>query len=205
MLLVVFTQGHVVGQEFSPTHFRQRHFDFYEIPLLHWQITPIRRRTTTPETARFVRQRAFVRTAPGTPTTWHLVSISRGVTGSTPGDAELLTTQLGMIAEGGQPYWKRWSQDHPGRAKVLWPVIQRLAIRELYVLMPPLLELAQFDRTPAELAATVDASLRREYGELVRDMQAANRDALAQELLREALQDYPDDPQLNRLASERSP
>ena len=35
LFIVIKTQGFVSGNEFSPTHFQQRKFSFYEIPLIH--------------------------------------------------------------------------------------------------------------------------------------------------------------------------
>ena len=43
-------QGNISGTEFSPTHFQQRDFGFYEIPLIHLQISPIKRSASTPST-----------------------------------------------------------------------------------------------------------------------------------------------------------
>ncbi|MEM9587669.1 MAG: hypothetical protein AAGA03_10340, partial [Planctomycetota bacterium] len=42
MAMVVLFPGHVSGIEFAPSHFEARRFQFYELPLLQLQITPIR-------------------------------------------------------------------------------------------------------------------------------------------------------------------
>ena len=198
MLAAVRTQGHVSGQEFSASHFQVRDFRFYEIPLLHIQITPIRRSSRTPIAARYLRQQSLITAPNGPPTSWHLVRLSRGLTGPTPGDAQLLVDQL-TLQQSGQSYWRRWSRDHPKQAQVLWPLVQRLAPRELYLLIPALLETAQQKQSAAELERALQRQLRREYRELVRDLQAAGRPALAEQLLEEALSEYPDDPGLQRL------
>lgn len=198
LFIVIRTQGFVTGYEFSPTHFQQRSFSFYEIPLIHLQITPIKRTGSTPKTATYLRQNSLITPYPGTPTTWHLVSISRGLTGSTPADANLLMDQL-SLSSGGDEYWRKWSIDHPKLAIVLWPVIQKLAQRELYILMPQVFELAQLEQTPETLQEQIDNQLRRQYRGLIEDMQAANRGELAQSLLAEAVQDYPQDADLKTL------
>lgn len=198
LFIVVRTQGHVSGAEFSPTHFQQRQFSFYEIPLIHVQITPIKRTSSTPRTALYVRQNGLIQTPTGSPDDWHLVSISRGMTGSTPADAQLLVEQLQM-SNSGNEYWRTWSIDHPNQAKVLWATIQNLAERELYILMPPLFELAQIDRSPAELQQAFDEHLQREYVQLIQDMRAADRPDLADALLSEAIKDYPDNQPLRNL------
>jgi hypothetical protein len=198
LFIVITTQGSVSGDEFSPTHFQLRKFSFYEIPLIHVQITPIKRVGATPKTATYVRQNSLITPHTGTPTVWHLVSISRGLTGTTPADAGLLLDQL-QLESGGDEYWRKWSIDHPEQAKVLWPVIQKLAQRELYILMPPLFELAQVDRSPEELQEMIDRALIGQYVGLIEDMQADDRSELAQQLLAEAAEDYPDDAALQNL------
>ncbi len=94
-------------------------------------------------------------------------------------DADLLIDQL-LLNPDGDLYWKKWSNDHPKLAAVLWPVIQKLAERELYILMPRLFEFAQPDQSPADLQASIDAYLVEQYRGLIADMVAADRIELAQ-------------------------
>tara|TARA_R110002073_G_scaffold336224_2_gene531064 strand:+ start:12287 stop:13006 length:720 start_codon:yes stop_codon:yes gene_type:complete len=199
VLLFVRTQGFVSGREISPDTFVMRDFQFYEIPLVHLQITPIRRTASTPKTAIYLRQKKLV-VDPSTPTgRWDLVRIARGFTGATPMDGQLLVDQLSLEHQGNE-YWRQWSIDHPGHAKVFWPVIQRLANRELYLLMPPLFELAQRQQTAAELGAKIDQMLVTQYRDLILDMRSAKRDELATGLLEEALKDFPDAEELKVLS-----
>ncbi len=198
VFILIRTQGHVTGQEFCPTHFRERNFSFYEIPVIHLQITPIKRAYSTSPTAMHVRQNALIKNYTGTPTVWHLVSLSRGLTGTTPADANLLIDQFG-IQDGGNPYWKTWSADHVKKAKVFWPFVQKLAERELYILMPELFELAQRDLDPVKLQTEIDVYLQDQYHDLILDMRASERDELADQLLKEALLDYPNDKRLAKL------
>ncbi|MCP4888420.1 MAG: hypothetical protein P1U77_12350 [Rubripirellula sp.] len=198
IFFVIRAQGYVEGVEFSPTHFQQRQFSFYEIPLIHSQITPIRRTSATPRTATYVRQSGLIPTAFGPPTDWHLVSISWGLSASKPADAQLLVDQL-ELSTGSSDYWRDWSKDHPQHAKVFWPVIQKLAIRELYVLMPPLFEIAQNDQSAADFDAAINEQLQRDYFQLIQDMREAKKPDLARELLVEALGDFPDNQPLQSL------
>jgi hypothetical protein len=204
LFVIVRLQGHVSGQEFSPTHFRVRKFSFYEIPLLHLQITPIKRSDVTPRSATYLRQKTLIRAPKGIPTTWHLVSISRGLTGSTPADADLLVEQLTIGLDRGD-FWRQWSIDHPQRANILWPLIQRLAERELYVLMPRLMEMSQTDQPAAQFSQQADQWLQQQYVSLVNDMRAAERDQLADQLLEEALSDFPESAELSKLKRPGSP
>ncbi len=205
---VILTQGHVTGSEFSPTHFQMRDFSFYEIPVLGLQITPIKRSSSTPETAVFLRQNNYVPPPTGQPDTWHLVRITRGYSGDTPADAGMLIDPLTMT-QNSDVYWKKWTTDHPKAGNVLWPQISKLAGRELYVLMPAILELAQDTTEPKKLSAAIDRYLATEYAVLVSDLHAAadagktsSRD-VADGLLVEAIADYPDDAELKRLVAQK--
>ena len=139
----------------------------------------------------------------GTPTIWHLVSLSRGLTGATPADANLLVDQL-QLDPGGTDYWTQWSKKHSKKAKVLWPLVQRLAERELYLLIPAVFERAQLEpQTPQQLQQAIDDYLRSEYVLLIQDMRAADRNDLANQLLAEAQRDYPNDSALAALTQSK--
>ena len=197
---VIRTQGSVSGFEFAPSHFEQRTFSFYEIPLIHLQITPIRRMGDTPQTAKYVRMTTLKNVPKGRATTWHLVSISRGLTGQTVADADLLMQHL-QLGDDQDPYWKSWSKQHPNHSAILWPIIQQLAKRELYVLIPMVFQIAEANAdSSTQMQKTLDKRLAEEYVTLVKDMKEAKKDDIAAELLAEALVDYPNAPELNRLA-----
>ena len=198
VFFIVRTQGHVTGKEFSPTHFQARSFSFYEIPILQIQITPIRRKGQSIGAANYLRQKSLINPGKGLPEYWHLIQISRGLSGQTLRDAELLTHQLEMSDDSGS-VWKQWSVDHPKRAAVLWPVTQKLAERELYFLIPSVLEIAKRDLSPSDLDSEINAYLRAEYYDLVEDSSEAGQPELANQLLDEALGDFPDDLKLKSL------
>ncbi len=82
---------------------------------------------------------------------------------------------------------------------MLWPTIRQLAIRELYILMPQVFDYALGTDNDIELKKQIDDYLRTSYAELVTEMRNAKRDQLANELLKEALYDYPTDPTLLKL------
>ncbi len=188
---VIWVQGSVRGSEFSPTHFQQRDFHFYEIPLIRLQITPIRRSVSTPGTAKFLRQKSLIQAPKGQPAYWHLVSIGRGISDLTAADAQFLINQIQMEQDGVM-YWENWSTDHPKSAAILWPIVQKLAKRELYVLLPKMFEIAQGNQSPTELESDFDSYLISQYTSLIQDMVAADRDEVARQLVAEAKTDYPD-------------
>lgn len=57
--------GHVSGVEFDPVTFQTRTFQYYEIPLLHIQITPVRRKTRSPQASVYLSQNNLLQ--PGGP------------------------------------------------------------------------------------------------------------------------------------------
>ncbi|WP_182866063.1 hypothetical protein [Stieleria mannarensis] len=200
---VVAIKGNVSGTEFAPSHFQTRQFSFYEIPFLHLQITPITRRDSTGPLARQIRAKGWITVVRGKkPSGWHLVSLRRGPT-STPAVAGLLTDTM-QLQDSGSPFWVSWNNDHPNRASVLWPTVQRLAERELYVMLPELFQLARTlpgQDNAAELTAAVDRWLVDQYVMLVNDLRDADRADLADDLLAEARRDYPASQQLADLDS----
>lgn len=178
-----------------------REFSFYEIPILHIQITPIRRTTRGNPTINQIRQKSL--TVPrGQPADdqWDLVYLSRGLSGTTPADPKLLIDQLQDYQSYDSNYWGKWNTSNPKQAAILWPIIQKLSVRELYVLIPSILEVARADLSPAELKTEIDALLIKEYKSLVEDMRQAGRSELANSLLSEAIADYPNDENLKALS-----
>ncbi|MEM9587292.1 MAG: hypothetical protein AAGA03_08415, partial [Planctomycetota bacterium] len=123
----------------------------------------------------------------------HVVSVARGFSSPKAGDAKLLTDPL-ELTHGGNPYWEEWSKKQATKAGRLWPIVQKLAQNEIYVLIPGLLELAQKDSTDAEFSQQVDAYLKSEYTSLIHDMISANKAGVAQGLYDEITELFPGDP-----------
>ena len=116
-----------------PPIFSQREFSFYEIPLMHIQITPIRRSPDRRPSNCDLRASEFAdRPHTGKPSNWHLVSISRGVI-TTPADANLLIDQLKLKDRRTPNTGASGVSIIRNSAKILWPMIQKLAERELYI------------------------------------------------------------------------
>lgn len=203
LALVIRTQGFVRGSEFAPSHFVRRSFSFYEIPLVHWQITPIQRSDDTPPAATFVKTKHLRKLPKGTASNWHLISLTRGISGTTNADANFLLAQLNFGNQGNpDPYWIDWSKQNPQHAAILWPIIQRLAERELYIFIPMVFATADSGgKNPIELQKIINEQLADEYVILVNDMREAGKLTVAAALLSEALTDYPNHPDLQRLVN----
>lgn len=214
LVAVVLIFGQVSGREFAPTHFEVRRFSFTEIPGLGIQITPIRRTAETFGLANFLSTSSLISRPQGAPTTWHLIELKRA-SSSLPADAKLLTDLLEQHTPrplgAGNAYWHQWSTDNRELAAILWPEVQKLAQRELYLLIPNLFRIADRagQKTPgsdpvgdpppaAERAEAVRAAVQdfliASYDTLIKDMRAAGREELAEALLVEVRGDYPDEP-----------
>jgi hypothetical protein len=197
--LVVWIGGRVTGEEFTPTHFTRREFRFWELPLLGWQVTPIHRKSLATPTINLLRGKGYINVPTQPPRLYHPVQIAHGMLGEPqPGDAHILVDYL-MLEDDGTYIWQQWTRDHPRAAAVLWPEVQKLAFRELYVLIPELFSIAERTTAPQDLAAAIQSYLRTAYFELAEDLAAAGQPQMASELLEEASDDFPDDPRIEQL------
>ncbi|SRR6056297_1160845 len=202
--LATLVQGKVSGKEFSPDDFGQRNFSFWEIPLVHLQVTPIRRSGSVNSLTSYLTAQKMIVIPPtiakqpsGTPIkNWHLVNLSRGGIARPPSDAEILVHYLnGDVGT----RWRNWSTDHPQLAAAFWPLVQRLAKRELYILIPDLFGIAQQADTVEQLNARTEQYVRDSYLRIATDLRDANKPAIARELLQEAIADYQTDSRLQAL------
>lgn len=193
--LIVLVQGSVSGEEFSPVAFQRRKFEFYELPLVGLQLSPIRRSVIGSNIERYLRA-GSVTTVPAKDVPdeqWHLIRLRRGVS-NTPADAAFLFDPLiGEDATFGNARspltdWEQWSKNHPAAAKHLWPRVQTLARRELYVFIPQLLQLAIDNADQPDFNARIDEHLRAEYASLAEDLRAGKKPELADQLIRESKQ-----------------
>lgn len=149
---IVLFFGRVQGREFAPSHFEIRRFSFTEIPLLRLQITPIRRVSESSVLQSYLKTSSLITRPVGQPSDWHIIELSRFGVSTEPADAKLLTDFLSIpdngyrmrrgIAAQSDLYWHQWSIRHPKHAAVLWPQIQKLAERELYLLIPDVFQIA---------------------------------------------------------------
>lgn len=216
---IVLLFGRVSGREFAPSHFQLRRFSFLEIPMLRVQVSPVRYTSMHPALARYLRTKGKITVHPSRAGQWHLVELRRGGGEPVPADAKLLVDFLeqradrppasaNAVASGhatpghsGAPTglsqlekWHQWSLDHPAMATALWPKVQQLALRELYVLIPDLFRIADEATSEPEMSAAIDALLVTRYEQMISDFDSAGQSGLAESLRKDALADYPDDP-----------
>ena len=193
--IITLVAGRVAGVEFSPTHFTSRSFVFYEIPVVHLQVWPIKRTSQSLPVTNLLRSQNHIQVPKGESDTWHLIEISRGPAEPTLGDAELLVShmELGSSKGTGGAVWETWTRDNPKAAAVFWSVVKRLAERELYLLIPDLFSIAERETDPVKLAQQLDENLRTEYLRMAEDLFEAGQVTFAEDLLEDAASDFPKD------------
>jgi len=155
--------GSVTGEEFSPDRFRRRSYHYWEIPLLHVQVTPLKKQNETNELETYLTQKKLIRPANSPQERWDVVTMRRADIPAPPGDAEILCRYLDMADEDGGLVWLQWSKENPKLAKVFWPAVAEAARREAYVVIPELFHRAETASDAAELERQIAQFLAARY------------------------------------------
>jgi hypothetical protein len=157
MVIVYF--GSVTGEEFNPYTLEHRTFQYYQVPGLHIQVTPISRDSSGAGFSTVLINDKLVKTK--TRKEWHLVWAAIANRHTQRGDASILTQYIGESDSS----WAQWSKDNPKTAKKFWPVVFDLARRNHYLLIPDVMEVGarSSDAKPIEFANELDFSLAKQY------------------------------------------
>jgi tetratricopeptide (TPR) repeat protein len=189
--------GVVVGQEFSPHLLKRREFRYYEIPAIRLKVTPISRSDETSQLLRYLVGEGILRAkTQSDEARWDLVRAHRGVLQERAnliahGDALILCRYFDAEDSEGEKIWLQWSKKHKPLAKILWPVIAKLAREELYIFIPEVLAIVQDAVDSEELRIRINKLLLRKYVELADSQQELGRHEQAVELYSEALKYDP--------------
>lgn len=139
MFLMALPFCRITGNEFSPMTFQAREITLYRIPGINYQFIPsqygaINSLPIAPEILKDLRTLS-------TPQVWHLRNSNSLGGDSFP--ADLLYKAITRRDSENESYWGSWSTQHPKRSKVLWPIIQSMAIANLYLQIPATLRYAE--------------------------------------------------------------
>lgn len=195
LCLLTYAYGNVRGEEFCPITMQRRTFSYYEIPLIHVQISPIRRQPHSNPMRGFLRRSGYA--APSAGPRWDLVWF-RSSSGSKTGDATILCRYLDVKDPQGKPYWEQWSTQHPEQADLLWTYVVELAHRRMYLLIPDLFEAAQSSEDAATFQETVNQKMAQRFLELALAQQELGDHELAIQLFGESLKYVPARPEVLR-------
>lgn len=158
LLLYLSLFCRTTGKEFSPATFQTRDFYLYRIPGTNVQLLP-----------NFVGNAKSIDLAP------EILGNLKTLSGSTPwhplesnalgGDsfpASLLISAITRRDSEWDFYWGIWSQKHTARAAILWPMIQSMAMADLYHDIPETLRFAEgFQGAEGEFQSALLAEIHR--------------------------------------------
>jgi hypothetical protein len=183
--------GAVYGEEFSPSTFQRRRFSYYEIPLVHLQITPISREDYSNTLETQLADEKLVLSGESHDARWDLVWARQGAQGPSYGDASILCAYLDARGEQQSLRWKTWTDENPELAKILWATVGRLADQQLYLLVPDVFGLAAQATEPSSFQQAVSDLLADRYELLARTQRELGDDPLARQLAQEGLHHDP--------------
>jgi hypothetical protein len=257
LLCSVSLFGHVTGQELSPYDFQRREFEYFEIPLIHLQITPIDRKTSTGVFEKHLVDEGFLdaasSVATGSPSAtagkpaggsqkgaeevveatvekpvvqaadsptedaataktdgnassknevagseappseaaeperWDLVETRRASVVVSVGDARILCQYLDSKSDDDGQYWLAWTKSHDELARVVWPLVGRLAMQRMYILIPEVLESARSATDAGQFQTEINRSLADRFHQLALSQQQQQRHEVALDLIRDGL------------------
>jgi hypothetical protein len=165
VVLGTLLSGGVSGEEFAPDTFEHRAFVYFELPLLHIQVSPVRRFVERLPLARLLVDQHYIATK-NPPSRWDFVVSHRLGEISRRGDARILSGYLGAWDPHDPPRWQVWTTEHPAMAKILWPAIAKLAQQELYLFIPDVFALATEGTEADAFESDLKRLLARRYEEL---------------------------------------
>jgi hypothetical protein len=194
VFLATVTFGAVHGTEFCPQTFERRSYSYYELPLVHIQVTGERHEDLTGDTEKHVTSSKYI-TPAGPKKDWHVLIGSRGTRLRRPGDAGILMQYLDAEESNNVYRWVRWSEQNSELAKVLWPAVQRVALHDMYIFVPELFDLAKSVDDPKKLQQNLDQFVAGKLLILGRRM-VERKDLAAVKVLDEAITLDPANEQL---------
>lgn len=188
--LITAMFGSVSGEEFSPNDFQRRSFQYYQIPFIGLQIWPLRHFDATGDLEADLLKNKLIVANPNAKPRWDLV---RGQSGGSfvEDDAALLCRYLELRNKQYNLVWSDWNTKYPAQAKILWPMVQKLADQELYDFMPDIFELAESPGDPAAFNVALQSLVAKKYYDFGIYQQKLNRHAAAVELITEAIKLAP--------------
>ena len=178
--------GAVHGTEFCPQTFERRSYSYYELPLVRIQITGERHEDVTGDTEKSITTNNWITPDATAKKDWHVLVGSRGTRLRRPGDAGILMQYLDAAQDGNDRRWLRWSDDNKQLAAALWPAVQRLALRDMYLFVPDLFDLAKQIDDPSQLQRELDLLVAQKLAHLAQRLTALGKKAEADQVLEDA-------------------
>ncbi|MCY2985224.1 MAG: hypothetical protein NTY15_16485 [Planctomycetota bacterium] len=136
------------GEEFCPQLFQKREFSYWRIPGTKVRVS---RTTLTPGVSPSGKD--ILQYLPtSSQTDWHLSNAHQGSVSKEFGP-KILIDFLQCNNADGVNFWDSWSFRNPTKAELLWPLVQQVALKEMYFCIPDMLgssdatsDLTEFDK-----------------------------------------------------------
>lgn len=172
--LVYVKATYVSGIELNSHTWEQRTFSFRRDPFTGTQLGGVQHNapvgidfwTTIPDPrAKLVDPAiaAHLTSSPSTPLRWDLVSLDGSLLPG--GRASILVNLLDANDRDFDPFWPKWSSDHPRRAAVLWPAVQQLVAFDQYHRLPDLFTEALLENSLEEFSSSVGQLVQQALAE----------------------------------------
>ncbi len=199
--LPYFVSGMIIhGEEFCPQLFQKREFTYWRIPG-----TKVRVSQTTLTPGISPSSKDILQHLPASSQTdWHLSSAHQGLYSKEFGP-KILIDFLQCNNADGVNHWDAWSFRNPTKAKILWPIVQQVALKEMYFCIPDLLgnsdatsDLNEFDKNLRKIclrAAKVKLKTLSDAKNTTNALQLRN---WGQQLTK----DYSDDTEIRELGAQ---
>ncbi len=162
MLIAVASFGAHTGEEFCPDSFKRRSFVYYQVPVVRFQISPVSRTDRTNPLEIYLSNSGLIPPGMRGSPRWDLVTSISGSRRWT-GEASILCNYLDQQDDKDNYVWLNWSKENPQLARSLWPKIAEVARRQLYLLIPDLMQLADTAEDAERLSVQASSQLADAY------------------------------------------
>lgn len=188
------------GEEFCPQLFQKRDFSYSRIPGSNFRIS-----STTLSPAVSPCSKAVLQHLPtSSQTDWQVSTVQQGSFSKEFGP-KILIDQLQANNADGLNLWDAWSFRNPKHAALLWPLVQQVALKEMYFCIPdllqnsnPTLDLETFEKNLKKICLKAAQTKIRT---LTGPKDAANAVQL-REWCQQLVSNYRDDPEMKELGAQ---
>jgi len=192
-----FANMSISGQEFCPQLFQKRDFSYWRLPGTKIRIGRTTLFPAVSPCSKFILQTL----ASGATTDWHVATLRYGTVSRELG-AKILIDYLEAKDADGANAWDAWSFKNPQQAAVLWPIVQQVAIHEMYHCVPELLRSAkseidvnEFDKS-LRMVCLVAAQTKLKA---LRESKDSDREKILSRWVLELTDDYQEDVEFAKI------
>lgn len=136
LCLFLLGLGSMQGLEFSPDDFSSRSFSYTRLPWFEWVVSGLRYVDQSNSLQKSLVADGWITVKQAAPRTWHLVGDRFQDPVSPDYDAQYLVRYLAYQAE-----WQDFNNRQAEKAKLFWPRVAQLARDEMYLYLPPIMQL----------------------------------------------------------------